>query len=84
LPIAIFSSEKASLEKMFENLKNSFNCAIINSSKDIESPSSFIKIESSDVLLINDKYHSKLVLMFQANTIINIDNNQKYCTLERR
>ena len=60
------------------------NSLIINSSEDLNNIKTLEKLESSNIILINEKYASKLIIAFSEHeynfpkTIINLDLEMKF------
>jgi hypothetical protein len=61
-PILVFSSSKSELEKTFEILGK--DCAIYNSSSDYD----LEKLERAKIILLHDKYISKLILVLNFHS----------------
>lgn len=96
-PVVICSDDKALLDKCFAEVRSQVadklgiekqEVKIVNCAKDLDSPQKMMGLEKSKILLINDKYISKLVLLFFYNGppsfLINLDLNERYCNFTKR
>lgn len=88
-PIVIMSSSHTQIEEAEQEVKRHLkheNIATLNEElKDVEQLN---RLERARVLLINDKYLSKLILTFHChglpNHLINLDLTGKYCSIFKR
>ena len=86
-PVVISSDDSQLLVKCFFQIQNisekleihDEQICLVNCSQDIDSANKIERIEQSKILLINDKYISKLILLFfyhgPPSLLINLDLN---------